>query len=88
MCEQISMPDGTAISNLGELKQRFVVLREDWYDENFPDFVWPDDACLCGVDTDAVLDRAGATWDREDDCCGDPVVRSLRVGVSEDGNKT
>lgn len=73
MCVIISMPDGP-IRTMGELRAQFVgaVLPEDWTDTAG---TYEDRWCLCGVDYEAVLDRAGAEWHTDD--LGEPVVTRL-----------
>lgn len=71
MCVNISLPDGL-IQTMGELRAHFVVLPEDWTDI---DETYEDRWCLCGVDYEAVLDRAGVEWERDD--LGEPVVIRL-----------
>lgn len=72
MCSAVVLPDGRRLLSLGDLRECWQVLPTDLYGggENYYD-----DSCLCIVDVNMVLARAGVEW--VDDMCGDCLVEGL-----------
>lgn len=58
MCTIIGVGDGE-IQSLGELRATWPVLAEDIDD----DVALTDDSCLCSVDVEQVMTRAGVTYE-------------------------
>lgn len=56
MCNSIVMPGGVQLSNVAEIRAAGLPIPDGAVDD------WPDGACLCGVDVEAILEAAGLPW--------------------------
>ena len=64
MCDTVRLPGGEAIHSLADLRRRYDVQPADTEVEGDPEPPC-EECCLCQVDVDAVLERAGAHYVRD-----------------------
>lgn len=76
MCDELRLPDGRIIDNLGDLRKEVEeVVFDPIYLEN-GNHVFTDDYCLCCVDLETTAEINGFNY--EEDSCLNPIFRSKR----------